>query len=126
MLHGQIPGQQSVPNPLDVYSGTTDSFYSGTTDSIFRPGIEHQKRTKQILALFEEEKMLEQAGKLDYDTNMSPNHFVSYMGRRFEVRSAYLRKVEKNNRLVTSEAMSEGLHPEVRHVIEERLRSRSA
>jgi hypothetical protein len=117
MLQGQLPDQESV-------AGSIES--SETTDSIFRPGVEHKNRTKQILALFEEQKMCERVDKLKYELDCPVDNFVGYMERRLEERRAFWSKLEENNSLISPKGMSEGLHPEVRRIIEERMQNKSA
>lgn len=115
MLQGQFSSQESLRALRDVSSEPTES--------IFRPGLKHRNMTKQILALLEEQKMLEQVNKLKYCTDMPLDDFVGYMERRHEARCDFRRKV--NNSLAPPEAVSEGLHPEVRRAIEEHLQTRS-
>lgn len=88
--------------------------------------MQHLNRTKRILALFEEEKLLKHVDELDYETDMPLEDFVGYMQLRHDNRCAFWNKVESNDSLVTPEGMAEGLHPEVRRVIEERLRKNKA
>eukprot|EP00746_Dinoflagellata_sp_MGD_P067115 gnl/MRDRNA2_/MRDRNA2_27718_c0_seq1.p1 gnl/MRDRNA2_/MRDRNA2_27718_c0~~gnl/MRDRNA2_/MRDRNA2_27718_c0_seq1.p1 ORF type:complete len:186 (+),score=30.39 gnl/MRDRNA2_/MRDRNA2_27718_c0_seq1:25-558(+) len=100
---------------------TTNDVSANATDTIFRPGIQHQNRTKQILALFEEKKMFEEVDELEYETDMPLDDFVGYMERRHDAHLAFRKKVQSINGIVTPDGMTEGMHPEVRRVIEERL-----
>jgi hypothetical protein len=111
----QLPGQEVVLTPRQAPSDASDT--------IFRPGVLHQNRTKHIVALFEKKKMFEQVDELKYETDMPIDEFVGYMELRHEAQCAFRSKVHSINSLVTPEGMTEGMHPEVRRVIEERLQN---